>query len=90
MKNSEFLENHPIELSLLEEETEVMRKLLKEANENFVLYVREEVGVNTKNGRYTDFYIHCPTTNFANAYFHIGIMYSKKVLPIWNERFAKK
>lgn len=48
-----FLENHPIELSLLEEETEAMRELLKEANQNFVLEVREEVGVNTKNGQYS-------------------------------------
>lgn len=89
MKNSEFLENHPIELSLLEEETQAMRELLNEANQNFVLEVRNEVGVNTKNGQYTDFYIYCPTTNFANAYFHVGIMYAKKVLPIWNGRFKK-
>lgn len=89
MDNNKFIENHPIELSLLEKESEAMRYLIKKANESFVLEYKESVGVKTSMGQFTDFYIYCPTRNFANAYFHVGIMYAKEVLPIWEERFKK-
>lgn len=90
MDNKEFLSNNPIELSLLENESEAMRELLKKANENFVLEVKELIGVKTEMGQFTDFYIHCPKRNFANAYFHIGLMYAKNILPIWEKRFQKR
>ena len=90
MDNNKFLENNPIELSLLENESEAMRELLKKSNENFVLEIKEEVGVKTEMGQFTNFYIFCPKINFANAYFHIGLMYSKNVLPIWENRFKKR
>ena len=90
MDNKEFLENNPIELSLLENESEAMRELLKKANENFILEAKESIGVKTEMGQFTDFYIHCPKRNFANAYFHIGIMYAEYILPIWKERFNSK
>lgn len=87
MDNKKFIENHPIELSLLEKEAEALRLVIEKANESFVYYSEEKTGVKTKHGQYTDFYISCPTTTFAQAYFHFGILYAKHVLPIWNERF---
>lgn len=89
MKNSEFLKKHPIELSLTEKESEALRQVIKEANESFIYDVVETVGVNTEYGQYTDFYINCPTTTFAQAYFHFGILYAKSVLPIWKNRYSK-
>jgi hypothetical protein len=87
MDNKQFLENHPIELSLLEKESEALRLVINEANESFIYDVVEKTGVKTEYGQYTDFYISCPTTTFAQAYFHFGILYAKYVIPIWNQRF---
>lgn len=90
MDNKQFIYKYPLELSLLEEESEALRQVIKEANESFVYDVEEKIGVKTEHGQYTDFYITCPTTTFAQAYFHFGILYAKKIVPIWNKRHLKK
>jgi len=90
MDNKQFIKNYPLELSLLEKESEALREVIKEANESFVYDVVDKIGVETEHGQYTDFYITCPTTTFAQAYFHFGILYAKTVLPIWKERFNSK
>ncbi len=64
-----------------------MIKVLKQANRDHVLIWEVEKGVRTTTGQYWDFKIHCPVTGFANSYFHLGIIYSEKVLPIWEKRF---
>lgn len=89
MDNKEFIKKYPIELGLLGKEARALRKVIKEANESYVYEVIEEKGVKTKFGQYYNFYIYCPTTSFANAYFHFGILYTKHVLPIWESRFKK-
>lgn len=89
MDNKQFIYNYPLELSLPEKESEALRQVIKEANESYVYDVIEKTGVNTEYGQYTDFYITCPTTTFAQAYFHFGILYAKNVLPIWKNRFSK-
>lgn len=90
MDNKQFIYNHPLELSLLEKESEALRQTIKKANESFVYDVVEKIGVKTEYGQYTDFHISCPTTTFAQAYFHFGILYLKNVLPIWNNRHKPK
>ncbi len=90
MNNKEFLENKPLELSLPTKEAKMMRKILKIANESYVFDVKEEKDVKVGNLQYYKFDICCPMTNFANAYFHFGILYTENVLPIWKNRHKKK
>jgi hypothetical protein len=90
MNKKDFLKNYPIELSLPEKESEALRQVIKEANESFIYDVVEEIGIKTTEDQYYDFHISCPTTTFAQAYFHFGILYSKYVLPIWKERYNSK
>lgn len=89
MDNKQFIYNYPLELSLPEKESEALRQVIKEANESFVYDVVEKMGVKTKEDQYYDFNISCPTTTFAQAYFHFGILYAKHVLPIWKNRYSK-
>jgi hypothetical protein len=90
MNNKEFIQNYPLELSLPEKESEALRQVIKEANESFVYDVVEKVGTKTDEDQYFDFHISCPTSSFAQAYFHFGILYAKDVLPIWKKRFNLK
>lgn len=89
MSNKEFIEKYPLQYSLPAKESEALRKLLKKANETYVLEVKEEKGVRVGRLQYTDFTITCPTTSFASAYAHVGLLYSEKVLPIWKKRHKK-
>lgn len=90
MDNKQFIKNYPLELSLPKKESEALRRVIKEANESFIYDVVETIGVKTKEEeQYYDFHIICPTTTFAQAYFHFGILYAKSVLPIWKNRFSK-
>lgn len=89
MDNKQFIYNYPLELSLPEKESEALRQVIKEANESFVYDVVEKNGIKTTEEQYTDFYINCPTTTFAQAYFQFGILYAENVLPIWKNRYSK-
>jgi|JI10StandDraft_1071094.scaffolds.fasta_scaffold402645_3 hypothetical protein len=90
MNNKEFLKYYPLELSLPTTEAKALRKVIKKANESHVLDVREELGVKVGNLQYYNFYITCPMTTFASAYFNFGLLYCKHVLPIWKDRFARR
>lgn len=90
MNNKEFLENKPLELCLTTPCAKMLRKVIKIANETYVYDVREEKAVKCGNLQYYNFYITCPTTTFANAYFHFGLLYCKHVLPIWEDRFNRR
>ncbi len=90
MDNKEFIQNHPIELSLPLKEAIALRKIIIEANRDYVLEVEETLGVKVGNLQFFDFKIHSPVIGFANAYFHFGILYTQKVLPIWNRRHFNK
>lgn len=90
MNNKQFICNYPLELSLPEKESEALRQVIKEANESFVYDVIETIGVKNTEEQYYDFHISCPTTTFAQAYFHLGILYSKTVLPVWKSRYNSK
>ncbi len=86
MDNKQFIQNYPLELSLPTKESKAIRKIIALANESFVFDTREEKGIKVGNLQYYNFYINCPTTQFANAYFHFGLLYTKHVLPIWHKR----
>lgn len=90
MNNKEFLKYYPLELSLPTTEAKALRKVIKKANESHVLDVREEIGIKVGNLQYYSFYITCPMTTFASAYFHFGLLYCKHVLPIWEDRFNRR
>lgn len=90
MDNKQFIYNYPLELSLPEKESEALRQVIKEANESFVYDIVEKIGAKTDEDQYYDFNISCPTTTFAQAYFHFGILYAKTVLPIWKSRYNSK
>jgi hypothetical protein len=90
MTNKEFLQEHQLERSLPIPEARAFEKLLKEANESYVLVWRKEKGVKVGNLQYWDFHVHCPMNNFADAYAHVGLLWAKYVLPIWNKRHKKK
>lgn len=89
MNNKEFLKYYPLELCLPTTEAKALRRIIKIANESHVLDVREELGVKVGNLQYYNFYLTCPTTTFASAYFHFGLLYCQYVLPIWNKRHNK-
>lgn len=87
--NRDFLQKYPLQFSLPFKEAQELRKILKKLNESYILDVKETKGVKT-NVQYYDFEVVCPTTNFWQAYFAIGVAYGEKVLPIWNKRHEKK
>lgn len=87
--NRDFLKEYPLQFSLPYKEARELKKILKKLNESYILEVKESKGVKT-NVQYYDFEVVCPTTNFWQAYFSIGIAYAEQVLPIWNKRHEKK
>jgi hypothetical protein len=90
MTKKEVIVNHPMELSLPSKEAKALRKILKEANQSYVLECEETKDVKVGKLQYYSFKIHCPTTTFANAYLHFGILYAQYVLPIWKKRYNKQ
>ncbi len=90
MTKKEVIVNHPLELSLPSKEAKALRKVFKKANESYVFECEETKDVKVGNLQYYSFRIHCPTTTFANAYLHFGILYAQEVLPIWKNRHKKK
>jgi hypothetical protein len=73
----DFLDNHPLELLFLEDkDVKVVKDILKEANTHYVLQVKED----RERPSGSQFSIVCPTTTFANAYYHVGAQIGRKVL----------
>ena len=89
MDNKEFIESKPLELCLTTKEAKALRKVLAIANESYVFEHTDTKAVKVGNLQYYNFYIICPTITFANAYFHLGILYAKHVLPIYQSRYKK-
>lgn len=85
----QFIKHFPIQLSWPEPCAVLMREVLKEANESYVIIYREEKGIHCHGHQYYDFFIYCPTTSFAQAYYHIGILSGKKVVPAWRKLMKK-
>ncbi len=90
MNHKEFIESCPLELCLPTKESEAFRVIVKKANESYILDCKEELGINIEGDQYYNFYVHCPTKSFANAYFHLSLLYAEHVLPIWEERHKTK
>ena len=80
MKNlKEGLEEYRLELIFYEEEIEMFRDVIKEANTHHVLIWDEEE--EQYGGRKAViFRIHCGTTSFAMAYYHLGAAVSRKII----------
>jgi len=89
MDNKEFIESKPFELCLPTKEAKELRKVLAITNESYVFDFTDVKGIKVGNLQYYNFHITCPTTTFANAYFHLGILYAKHVLPIYQSRYKK-
>ncbi len=90
MDKTAFIKEYPLQYSLYLKEAVAFRKIIKEVNESYVIICKEELGVKVGKLQMYDFYVHCPTTSFANAYARIGMLYTERVLPIWNARFKPK
>lgn len=86
MENTKFLETYQLERSLPTKEANAFEKLLKVANESFVIIWKKEKGVRANGLQYWNFQVHSPVTNFADAYALIGMLWAKYVLPIWHKR----
>lgn len=86
MNNKEFLQHHTLERSLPTKEAKAFEKLLKVANESFVLEYKKEKHIKVGNLQYWNFSVHCPMNNFADAYAHLGLLWGTYVLPIWKKR----
>ncbi len=85
MDKKEFLKQYPLQYCITTAAAKEFRKVLKTANESYVLICEETLGVKCGNLQYYNFDIHCPTTGFANAYAHFGLLYAQRVLPIWHK-----
>lgn len=74
MEPSEFLKAHSLEIAVFEGELEQVRGILKELNRDYVLSHTEEKDTyeDSKFGVRHIFRVHCPTTNFAMAFFWMG------------------
>ena len=89
MDNKNFLINYPLEYSLPLKECKALKKVLKIANESYVVHHTENIDVKVGRLQYYKFEIYIPTKNFAQGYAHIGMLYAQHVLPIWNKRYKK-
>ncbi len=87
---TEFLIKYPLQYSLYLKEAKAFRKIIKEVNQSYIIICNEKKGVKVMGEQMYVFYVHCPTTSFANAYARIGMLYTERVLPIWNERHKPK
>jgi hypothetical protein len=74
LKPSEFLQVHKLEIAVFQDELKQVRAILKELNESYVLIHTEEKEskVFFRNMQRYIFKVHCPTTNFAMAFFWLG------------------
>lgn len=72
----DFIENYPLGLLFFGKEIEAVEAILKEANEHYVL----EWKVDGERPDMCQINIICPTTSFANAYYHIGAQIGRQIL----------
>ncbi len=86
MNKTEFLVKYPLQYSFYLDEAKAFRKIIKEVNESYVIICKGELGVKVGKLQMYNFYVHCPTTSFANAYSKIGMLYTERILPIWEAR----
>jgi len=73
----DFIEEHPLQLLFFGKEIEQVMEILKEANEHYALEHKRNDAEEADRGQID---IVCPTTSFANAYYHIGTEIGKKIL----------
>ena len=86
MDKKAFIEKYPLQYCFYLKEAKAFRKIIKEVNTSYVIICKEELGVKVGRLQMYNFYVHCPTTSFANAYARIGMLYTEHVLPIWEAR----
>lgn len=76
MTNTEFIESRPLERTYTTKNAKIFERALNEANGEYVIIWKKQKGIKVGRVQYWDFYVHCPTTSFANAYAHIGELYA--------------
>ena len=84
-----ILEKHKLERDIPQKEADAFEKALKLANESYVLIHKKSKSVKVGRLQYWRFEVYCPTTNFSDAYFYLGLLWAKMVLPIWEARHKK-
>jgi len=75
MNNKIFLEDHPLTLSIEKKDLEKFREVLKIVNEAYVV-IFTEIKISED---ITNFYIHIPTTSFANGYWYLGLLFHREI-----------
>lgn len=76
-----FIEEHPLQLLFHgKRDIKKVKQILKEANENYVLDSKDAENGKDDRADRCQINIVCPTTSFANAYYHIGAEIGKRVL----------
>ena len=83
--NSEILEKYKLERSLPTQAAKAFEKLLNEANESYVLLWEKEKHCKIRGVQFWNFTVYCPETNFADAFFHLGLKWKDTVLPEWHK-----
>lgn len=86
--NAEILEKYKLERSLPTKVAKQFEKLLKKANESYVLLWEKEKHCKINGFQYWNFTVYCPKTNFADAFFHLGLKWNDAVLPEWHKYTA--
>jgi len=89
MNNKEFLNHYPLEFSLPLKEARVLKICLDQASRDYSIEYTVKKDVKVGKLQYYKIEVTCEKTSFAKAYFHIGLLYAEKVLPIWQKRFEK-
>lgn len=90
MDNKEFLTVHAIEILIPGSLIEPLEALIKECNETYVLLRRRGIEFQLHKHYQVPFYhyfIWCPKTSFAMAYFHFGRRYQEVIQPLLNKTF---
>lgn len=75
-----LIEKYPLEFPVFESELESMRALIKEANTHYVFeWIEEKESHESAWGQRWIYRVSCPTTSFANAYWHLGLEFEKHI-----------
>lgn len=90
MKNKEFLNKYPLELVVYHFELDRVRRLLKKANESYVLSHTERTDGRIGKAQRYIFSITCPTTDFAMGYYRVGVMMGPLITARMKKLFPKQ
>ena len=90
MSPIDILKKYKLERSLPTKAAKAFEKLLEEANESYDIQWKKEKHIKVGRYQFWNFTVYCPKTNFADAFFHLGLKWNDTVLPQWRKYVNRK